>query len=367
MERSYKFRIYPTQKQEELIQKTFGCARYVYNRALAERISSYKETGKTPTRFEQDRSLTGWKKELDWLREPDCCALQYAIRSVDVAFINFFRRCKNNEPPGFPKFKSKKERRRSYHTRSCIKVLEKAVSLPKLGDVKCRVSREVKGRVFAATVSQKPSGKYFVSLSCKDIDREELPKTGSVAGVDLGVKSLAITSDGAIYENPKNLERSMKRLALLQRRLSRKPRGSNNREKARVAVAKMHEKISDRRKDALQKLTTDLIRKYDVICLENLSPSNLVKNHRMARSISDASWGEIKRQLTYKADWYGKKITVIDPFYPSSQICSSCGERFGITKDLSVRSWTCPSCGTINDRDINAAVNILHEGMMALA
>ena len=366
--KSYKFRLYPTAAQEELICRFFGAARFVYNEALAYRRKLYSETGKTAGKFDLIKRLPELKRLYPWLKDADSTALQASVENLDAAYSNFFRSLKQGKKVGYPKFKSKKSARQVYCSKSApnIHITEKHIQLPKLGKVKCRVSKQVEGRILRATVSRNPSGKYFVSVSCADMPVVLLPKTGTAVGIDLGIKHLAVTSDEIEYPNPKYLERSQKQLVKAQRQLSRKPKESHRREKQRIKVARLHEKVRNQRQDDIHKLTTKLINSYDIICLENLAAANMLRNHRLAKAIGDAAFAEIRRQLQYKCDWYGRRLVVIDRFYPSSQVCSRCGYRNTAVKDLGIRQWTCPACGTQHDRDINAAKNILNEGLRLL-
>ena len=279
MEYSYKFRIYPSATQAQQIQRTFGCCRFVWNYYLAMRKEIYEQDGKTMNYYDCSKDMTQLKTNLTWLKEVDATALQSSLQNLDTAYQNFFRRVKQGQKPGYPKFKSKRNRKQSYKSKS-VKVFCSAVQLPKLGLVKCRVSKEVKGRILSATVSQNPSGKYFVALCCTDIQIEPLPATGAMVGIDLGLKDLAITSNGEKFDNPRTYTKNQKKLAKLQRQLSRKTKGSKRREKARLRVAILHKKIANQRTDVIHKMTTTLVKENDVICIENLSVKNMVKNHK---------------------------------------------------------------------------------------
>lgn len=362
MLKAYKYRIYPNEEQEIQLNKTFGCTRFIYNQMLADRIKSYEENKDLDIKIIKYPTPAQYKKEYEWLKEVDSLALANAQMNLDKAYKNFFR----DKSVGFPKFKSKKNNHKSYTTNNqngTVFIENNRIKIPKLKSmIKIKQHREFVGLIKSCTISQNPSGKYFISILV-DTENIQLPKLDTKVGIDLGIKEFAITSDGEMFSNPKWLNKSEKRLRKLQKDLSRKQKGSNNRRKDRLKVAKLHEKISNQRKDYLHKISHYIISENQVIVIEDLKVSNMIKNHKLAKSIANVSWFEFRRQLEYKSEWYGRELIIAPSNYTSSQLCSKCGNKSSQTKDLSCRTYICPVCGMIMDRDINASKNLLKLAM----
>ena len=353
MLKAYKYRIYPDAEQMQFFAKCFGCVRFVYNRMLSDRIEHYNLTGKS-----LNNTPAQYKSEFTWLKEVDSLALANAQMNLNTAYRNFFRDKSN----GFPKFKSKKNNNFSYTTnnqKGTVYVENGCIKLPKLkSPVKIRQHRSFEGGIKSCTISKAPSGKYHISILV-ETEIQKLPASDMRVGIDVGIKDFAVLSNGEAYKNPKHLRKSEKRLAKLQRDLSRKQIGSSNRNKARIKVAKLHEKIANQRMDFLHKKSTEIIRKNQAIVIEDLKVKNLMKNHNLAKSIAEVSWSRFREMLDYKSRWYGRELIIAPPDYPSSQLCSDCGNRSSQTKDLACRVYICPECGLEIDRDYNASLNLL--------
>ena len=360
MQKGVKFRIYPNREQKNLINQTLGCCRFIYNKGLAMRNEAYQNGDKIGY-SQTSAMLTELKKSEDFafLKTVDSIALQQSLRDLDRGFVNFFQKRASH-----PVFKSKHDNHQSYRTINQgdnIRIVGKQIKLPKLGYVKVRQSMEI-GHINNVTVERTPTGKYFAVLN---VEFEPVPKpnSGGKIGIDVGIKEFYSDSNGNMVPNPKHLEKSMRKLIREQRRLSRKEKGSSNRNKQRVKVALVHEKITNQRNDFLQKESTMLIRENQTICIEDLKVKNMMGNHRLAKAIASVSWSKFFDMLEYKATWYGNDIIRIPTMYPSSQTCSCCGYKNPLVKNLAVRNWECPECHTKHNRDTNAGINILSKGL----
>ena len=370
--KAYKFRIYPTEEQKIFFAKTFGCVRKVYNLMLNDRKKAYEEIKNDPSKKMTFPTPAKYKEEFPFLKEVDSLALANAQLHLDKAYKNFFR----NKSVGFPRFKSKKNPVQSYTTNNqngTVALIDnKFIKVPKLKSlIRIKLHRQPKGMIKSAIVSRHASGKYYISLLCKE-EINELPKTNSAIGIDLGITDFAILSDGQKIDNHKFTSKMEKKLKREQRKLSKrallaKNKGiplseAKNYQKQKRKVARLHEKVMNQRTDFLNKLSTEIIKNHDIICIEDLNVKGMLRNHKLARSISDVSWSSFVAKLQYKADWYGREIIKVNQWFPSSQICSECGHKDG-KKPLDIREWTCPICHTHHDRDINASINILTEGL----
>lgn len=359
--KTYRFRLLPTKEQEVLLNQHFGHSRWVYNHFLNERKEQYQKDKKSDNYYKQAATLTKLKKEEEtkWLKEVNSQTLQFALRSLDTAFLNFFR---GNAQ--FPKFKSRKHKN-TFTIPQFGTLADNKISIPKFKEgIKVKLHREVKGKIGKMSITKTPTGKYYVSIFTEQ-EVDEMPKTNRQVGIDLGLKDFVITSDNKKFKNNRYTKKYAKQLKKAQQHLSRKQKGSNGFEKQKIKVAKIHEKIASCRLDTLHKVSKELVESYDLISIEDLNVKGMIKNHKLSKHIVDASWGNFVTLLQYKCNWYGKELVKVNRFYPSSKSCGDCGWINQELK-LSDREWTCKSCGVVHDRDVNASVNILKEGLKIL-
>ena len=356
--KAYKYRIYPNTEQKVFFAKCFGCVRFFYNKSLTDMNEIYKSTGKfkniTPASYKEDYSF---------LKEVDSLALSNAQLNRNTAFKSFF-----NHRTAFPKFKSKRNDQ-SYTTNNqgSVKMSDnhRYISIPKCSRIRIKMHRYFEGTVKSITVSRTTDNKYYISLLV-ETNVEPLKESNTSIGLDLGIKDLIVDSNGKKYKNHKYLTKSENKLAKEQRKLSHMEKGSSNRNKQRIKVARIHRRIYNQRNDYLHKLSKKIIDENQIICIEDLKVKDMMSDSKLARNISDVSWSRFVSMLIYKADWYGRKVVKVPSTYPSSQLCHACGYKNSLTKDLAIRKWTCPKCGSIHDRDINAAKNILSKGIEIL-
>ena len=362
MNKSFKVRIYPNVEQKFLLEKTFGANRFIYNYFLNLKFKLYKFYKINLSYNNSSKALTELKKQKTWLKQVDCISLQQTLRDLDSAYQNFF-----NKKSKYPNFK-KKQDKNSYRTNSNIKINNRYITIPKVGMLRYRDNYRLEecniSKIYNITISKTPSGNYYASISA-EVDITAFEKTNRNCGIDLGLKDFLIFDTGRKINNSRILKSLEKKYRKLAKAVSRKQLKSNNRNKARIKLAKFHEKIANIRKDFLHKLSTNILKEYDIICIEDLCFKGFMKTDK-AKSYQDVAQSEFVRMLTYKAEWYGKNISKIDRFYPSTQLCSECGFKNPALKDTSIRKYNCPECGTHHDRDINAAINILREGLRIL-